>query len=207
MPNTIQSIYNFNKTNENLRYKTLQEVDNICKYCHKCDLSKTRTNVVFGAGIFSSKIMLIGEGPGQQEDQNGRPFIGKAGKFLDKLLESQDISREKNIYICNIVKCRPPDNRQPLPNEMGTCKQILLAHQINIIRPTIICTLGASALTGLMEKPFKITKVRGQLLSFGTIKLIPTYHPAYILRNPKELTQFAEDLTLVALSATPKNQE
>ena len=185
----------------------LETLYNPYHQCQACSLgSLGRTHVVFGQGNPDANIMFIGEGPGRDEDLQGQPFVGRSGQLLNRVLEAIDIKRE-DVFITNIVKCRPPDNRQPLSNEMGTCKQILLAHQINIIRPTIICTLGASALTGLMEKPFKITKVRGQLLSFGTIKLIPTYHPAYILRNPKELTQFAEDLTLVALSATPKNQE
>src|SRR3989339_2254175 len=98
MPNSQQSLFNFDNTDENLKHKTLEEVKNVCNYCYKCDLSKTRTNVVFGDGVFSSKIMLIGEGPGQNEDETGKPFVGKAGKFLDKILESQNISREKNIY-------------------------------------------------------------------------------------------------------------
>ncbi|MEI8390154.1 MAG: uracil-DNA glycosylase [bacterium] len=196
MPNTAQSIYNFNKANENLRYKTLQEVDNVCKHCYKCDLSKTRTNVVFGEGIFSSKIMLIGEGPGQQEDETGRPFIGKAGKFLDKLLESQEISREKNIYICNIVKCRPPENRVPSDKEIKACREYLDA-QIQLMRPEIIILCGSTAVKAMLNIKSGITKIRGQWFdgAFGS-KMMPLLHPSYLLRNQSKAVGSPQWLTL-----------
>ena len=174
--------------------------------CQTCPLgSLGRTHVVFGQGNPDASLMFIGEGPGRDEDLQGQPFVGRSGQLLNHVLEAVDIKRE-NVFITNIVKCRPPNNRQPLPNEMDTCKQILLIQQIKIIRPTVLCTLGASALAGLMERPFKITQVRGQTLMFGDTLLIPTYHPAYILRNPKELNQFAEDLTLVARMASQKTK-
>lgn len=183
MPNSQQSLFNFDNTDENLRDKALQEVKNVCNNCYKCDLSKTRKNVVFGEGIFSSKIMLIGEGPGQQEDETGRPFVGKAGQLLDKILETQDISREKNIYICNIVKCRPPENRVPADKEMEACRQYLDA-QIQLMRPKIIILCGSTAVKAILKTKVGITKIRGQWFEgpFGA-KMMPFFHPSYLLRN------------------------
>jgi DNA polymerase len=170
--------------------------------CPKCPLgSLGRTHVVFGQGNPDADLMFIGEGPGRDEDIQGLPFVGRSGQLLNHILEAVNIKRA-DVFITNIVKCRPPNNRQPLPNEMDICKKILLTHQIKIIKPRIICTLGAAALLGLTEKPYKITQVRGQLLSYENITLIPTYHPAYILRNPRELNKFADDLTLIATMAT-----
>ena len=176
--------------------------------CQKCPLGKLgRTHIVFGQGNPNAKLMFIGEGPGRDEDIQGLPFVGRSGQLLNKILEIVNIKRE-DVFITNIVKCRPPNNRQPLPDEMGMCKKLLLVQQIKIIRPTFICTLGATALQGLTEKTFKITHVRGQTLSYEGITLIPTYHPAYILRNPKELNKFADDLTLIAsLSKSEKEIE
>jgi DNA polymerase len=166
--------------------------------CLECPLgSLGRTHIVFGQGNPDAKLMLIGEGPGRDEDLKGIPFIGRSGQLLNHVLEAVNIKRE-DIFITNIVKCRPPNNRQPLPNEMDNCKKILLTNQIKIIRPSIICTLGATALQGLMDQQYKITQIRGHLLTYGNIKLIPTFHPAYILRNSRELNNFADDLTLVA---------
>jgi DNA polymerase len=183
MPNTQQSLFNFEKTDELLRNKTLEELKNVCNQCHKCGLSKTRKNVVFGEGVFSSKIMLIGEGPGQQEDETGRPFVGKAGQLLDKILESQNISREKNIYICNVVKCRPPENRVPTDEEMSACRQYLDA-QIQLMRPEIIILCGATAVKAMLNIKSGITKIRGQWFEgpFGA-KMMPLLHPSYLLRN------------------------
>jgi DNA polymerase len=166
--------------------------------CQECPLgSLGRTHVVFGQGNPDAKLMFIGEGPGKDEDIQGLPFVGRSGQLLNRIFEAVNIKRE-DVFIANIVKCRPPNNRQPLPNEMDTCKKLLLAPQIKIIRPSIICTLGSTALQGLMEQQLKITQVRGRLLTYGDIKLIPTFHPAYILRNPRELNSFADDLALVA---------
>ncbi len=171
------------------------------RQCTACPLgSLGRTHVVFGQGNPNASIMFIGEGPGRDEDLQGLPFVGRSGQLLNHVLEAVNIER-KDVFITNIVKCRPPHNRQPLPNEMDTCKKILLLDQMKIIRPRIICTLGSTALQGLLDKPCKITQVRGQKLSYAQTPLIPTYHPAYILRNPKELNQFAEDLSLVASMA------
>jgi len=166
------------------------------RHCTACPLGNLgRTQVVFGEGDLDAKIMFIGEGPGQQEDEQGRPFVGRSGKLLDRALETAGLKRA-DVYIANIVKCRPPKNRKPFPNESKTCKQLLLLKQIGIIKPQVICTLGAAALEGLLEQPIRITQVRGRPIELGKITIIPTYHPAYILRNAKELPQLLKDITL-----------
>lgn len=166
--------------------------------CKECPLgSLGRTHVVFGEGNPDAQLMFIGEGPGREEDLQGRPFVGRSGQLLNHVLEAVKINRA-DVFITNIVKCRPPQNRQPLPLESHICKNLFLLKQIKIIKPTVLCTLGSSALAGLLETDVKISKVRGHQLSFQNTILVPTYHPAYILRNPKELAQFADDLTLVA---------
>lgn len=166
--------------------------------CQSCPLAKLgRTHIVFGEGNPDADLMIIGEGPGREEDLQGRPFVGRSGQLLNHILEATNIKRE-DVFITNIVKCRPPNNRQPLPNESNVCKKLFLLNQIKIVKPTVLCTLGASALSGLLETEVKITKIRGHQLSFNNTILVPTYHPAYILRNPKELVRFADDLTLIA---------
>ena len=137
--------------------------------------------------------MFIGEGPGHDEDIQGKPFIGRSGQLLTRILEGIGIKRE-DIFITNIVKCRPPNNRNPTPAERTRCKELLLNQQIKIIRPQVICTLGAQAIQGLIEKDVKISKLRGTKLEFNGIILIPTYHPAYILRNPKEIKYIMQDI-------------
>ncbi len=164
------------------------------KNCTACPLgSLGRNSVVFGEGNSESRLMLVGEGPGAQEDLLGKPFVGKSGALLTKALEVLNISRDE-IFITNIVKCRPPQNRTPFLNEMKTCKQLLLEKQINIIQPKVICTLGSAALQGLLERPVFITKERGVPLSFKETIIVPTYHPAYILRNPTKLPTLLSDL-------------
>jgi len=164
-----------------------------------------RTNVVFGEGNPDANLMFIGEGPGRDEDLQGRPFVGRSGRLLTKIMEAVGIKREE-VFITNIVKCRPPGNRKPLANESNACKNLLLLNQIKIIRPKVICTLGAASLEGLLEKPVKITKIRGSELNFESTKLIPTLHPAYVLRNPKALKDLASDIekALELAKKTPK---
>ncbi len=166
------------------------------KHCTMCPLGTMgRTHVVFGDGNPDAHLMLVGEGPGAQEDKENRPFVGRSGKLLTRTLEHLGMQR-KDIFITNIVKCRPPDNRTPTIQESNTCKELLLLKQIKIIRPKIICTLGAAALHSLLDQPVKITKMRGRLRSWNNTLLLPTFHPAYILRNPKELNTFISDLSL-----------
>ena len=162
--------------------------------CTQCPLGlQGRARVVFGSGNPDAELMFIGEGPGREEDAQGLPFVGKSGALLSKLLDLHGLQRS-DIFITNMVKCRPPNNRRPLPYEMNTCKKLLLLHQIRIINPRVICTLGSTALAGLLETEVKITQLRGKIIQFGSIQLIPTYHPAFVLRNPKELPNLADDI-------------
>jgi len=181
----------------------LEELYAPYKKCLQCPLGFLgRTQVVFGSGNANAGLMLIGEGPGRDEDLQGKPFVGRSGQLLTKLLDAVGISREE-VYITNIVKCRPPNNRKPLPIEGRTCKNLLLFKQIKIIRPRVICTLGSTALEGLLDHPVKITAMRGKQILFENIPLIPTYHPAYILRNAQELKTLHADLAqAVALLTT-----
>lgn len=175
------------------KHQLLEELYAPYKNCTLCPLSAGRTNVVFGRGNPDASLLLLGEGPGRDEDLQGLPFVGRSGKLLSKTLESLGIN-ENSIYITNIVKCRPPNNRAPLPNEVAACTKILLDKQLKIIRPTIICTLGASALKALIETQKGITKIRGTLQPYKDSFIFPTYHPAYILRNNTQLSIFANDL-------------
>ena len=150
--------------------------------CTKCDLCKTRTNVVFGEGFAQAKLMCIGEGPGYYEDKMGRPFVGKSGELLDKILGVCGFNRTENVYIANIVKCRPPENRDPLPEERTTCLPYL-HKQIETIQPKIIVLLGATALKGLIDANAKITQVRGNWLEWNGRFVMPTFHPSALLRN------------------------
>lgn len=168
---------------DNIRFKNIEEAENICNSCKKCELAKTRNKVVFGKGVFNSKVMLIGEGPGQQEDETGKPFVGRAGQLLDKILESQGFSGEKNVYICNVVKCRPPGNRVPSDEEAGACREYLDA-QIHFMKPKIIILCGSTALKAMLNIKSGITKIRGQWFDgpYGA-KMMPFFHPSYLLRN------------------------
>jgi DNA polymerase len=168
--------------------------------CKKCPLhSQGRKQIVFGEGDPSSGIVFIGEGPGKDEDIIGKPFVGRAGKLLTKLMEKAGIKREE-IYITNVVKCRPPGNRTPAGIEITACASRILIRELEIIKPKIICCLGATAARTLLGKETRISKIRGKIIEISGIKIIPTYHPAYLLRNPpaqKEvLTDFAKISTL-----------
>lgn len=166
-----------------------QQLDNLKQkhtHCTLCPLSGMgRANVVFGHGNPDAKLMFVGEGPGRDEDLQALPFVGRAGKLLTKIIEAMKLTR-KEVYISNIVKCRPPQNRAPLPNESQICKNTILFKEIEIIKPKIICTLGATATQELLEKPISITKIRGTFIPFRNTLLMPTFHPAYLLRNPQK---------------------
>ena len=164
--------------------------------CTKCALSKTRTNVVFGEGSQNAGIMLIGEGPGYYEDQQGRPFVGKSGQLLDKILDVCGFTRKEHVFIGNIVKCRPPNNRDPLPEERESCLPYLYK-QIEMIEPKIIILLGATALKGLIDPNAKITKVRGEWLNWNNRLVMPTFHPSALLRNEKLKKPVWEDFKKV----------
>ncbi|MBE6455822.1 MAG: uracil-DNA glycosylase [Alphaproteobacteria bacterium] len=166
-------------------YEQLEEVKKSCLNCQKCALGALRNNVVFSDGIPNSKLMLIGEAPGFNEDMQGKPFVGRAGQLLDKIFESVGFSREKDVYICNTIKCRPPENRDPLPEEKEACRAYL-DKQIEILKPRIILLCGKVALTSFLPHlNVGITKVRGQWFEgpYGA-KMMPIFHPSYLLRNP-----------------------
>lgn len=153
-----------------------------CFACQNCPLGETRTNLVFGVGNESADILFVGEGPGENEDLQGEPFVGKAGKLLDKYLEVIGLDRNKNIYIANIVKCRPPQNRDPLDEEQEACIN-WLREQTKLIKPKIIVCLGRISATRLISPDFKVTRHHGQFVKKGNIYFMGTYHPAALLRN------------------------
>ena len=158
----------------------LEKIREKCLSCEKCPLGKTRTNIVFSGGIPNHKLMLIGEAPGYYEDQKGEPFVGKAGQLLDKIFASVGLSRQKDVYICNTLKCRPPDNRDPLPEEKAACKEYLDA-QIEILKPRIILLCGRVAVNSLLGTTQGITKIRGKW--YEGPQMMPIFHPSYLLRN------------------------
>ena len=161
----------------------LEKIKNKCLQCNKCPLGKTRTNIVFSGGIPNHKLMLIGEAPGYYEDQKGEPFVGKAGQLLDKIFESVGLSRQKDVYICNTLKCRPPENRDPLPEEKAACKEYLDA-QIEILKPRIILLCGRVAVNSILGTTQGITKIRGKWFEGPYMsKMMPIFHPSYLLRN------------------------
>ncbi|OQX75087.1 MAG: uracil-DNA glycosylase [Campylobacteraceae bacterium 4484_4] len=170
----------------------LQKLEKEVQNCHLCGLSKTRTHVVFGEGNPRAEIMFVGEGPGQMEDETGRPFVGRAGQLLTKIIETTLELKREEVYIANIVKCRPPKNRVPTPEEANTCLPYL-HKQIELVDPRIIIALGATSyryLTGDLNGA--ISKIRGEFIEFGGRKLLATFHPSYLLRNPsaKKLVYF-----------------
>lgn len=174
----------------------IKEIEDECMHCTRCDLSRTRTNVVFSDGRVNAPIMLIGEAPGAEEDASGIPFVGRAGKLLNELLESCGISRKEQIYICNTIKCRPPNNRVPTEKEKQTCSGYLSA-QIDIVKPKVIILCGATAAKSFLKEKFKISQIRGKWLTIlDNVKAMVIFHPSYLLRNhsieensPRSLTQ------------------
>ena len=150
--------------------------------CRKCGLCETRTKTVFADGSPLSKLVFVGEAPGRDEDLSGLPFVGRAGQLLDKMIAAIDMKREE-VYICNVLKCRPPDNRTPAPEEVVQCRPYL-EQQLALLRPVVICALGLSAVQALLETKATMASMRGKTFSFRGIPLIPTYHPAALLRNP-----------------------
>jgi len=150
--------------------------------CTRCKLSRGRTTIVFGSGDPRARLVLIGEGPGEEEDRQGKPFVGRAGQLLTKMLESVGITREE-VYICNIVKCRPPGNRNPEPEEIAACAPFLQG-QLAALRPGVICALGTFAAQHLLRSKEPIGRLRGQLHAWGGAVIVPTFHPAFLLRNP-----------------------
>ena len=171
---------------------TLAEIREELGDCKRCKLHRTRRTIVFGEGNEKATLMFIGEGPGYDEDVQGRPFVGRAGQLLTKIIESIHLSREE-VYIANIVKCRPPQNRNPEADEIQSCNPFL-TKQINAIRPKIICALGTFSAQTLLKTDTKISALRGKLYDLEGIKVIPTYHPAFLLRNPERKREVWGDM-------------
>src|SRR4030042_1650782 len=176
--------------------ETLEEIRGELGECHRCKLHRTRRTLVFGEGSEKAKLMFIGEGPGYEEDVQGRPFVGKAGQLLTKIIQSIHLEREE-VYIANIIKCRPPQNRNPEPDEIGSCSPFLMK-QIQAIQPKIICALGTFAAQTLLQTDAKITSLRGRIFDLQGIKVLPTYHPAFLLRNPDKKREVWEDMKQIA---------
>ena len=162
-----------------------QNLEKNCLSCVRCSLSTTRTNVVFGRGNPKAKLFIIGEGPGQQEDEQGVAFVGRAGKMLDSVFSSVGIDTNKDCYISNIVKCRPPNNRKPLANEVSECIP-WLTQQIKLIKPKVIVLAGSTAVQSYLNIDEPISKLRGTWIIKENIKFMPIFHPSYLLRNPSK---------------------
>lgn len=167
-----------------------------CVNCQKCPLHETRTNVVVGVGNKNAKVLFIGEGPGENEDLQGEPFVGRGGKLLDKMLEAVDLNRNKNIYIANIVKCRPPKNRDPKPEEQEMCID-WLRNQVKLISPKIIVCLGRISAARIIKSDIKITKEHGQFFEKNGILMMPMLHPAAVLRDPRRKPDAFNDFLIL----------
>ena len=163
--------------------------------CTRCKLHKGRTQLVFGVGDAQARLMFVGEAPGADEDEQGVPFVGRAGQLLTQIIEAMGLERE-DVYIANVVKCRPPGNRNPEPDEVEQCEPFLL-RQIDVIKPTVVVALGKFAAQSLLRTTEPITKLRGQFHQIGNIRVIPTFHPAYLLRNPAAKREVWEDMKQV----------
>ena len=160
--------------------------------CRLCGLHQDRKYIVFGEGAINAKLVFVGEGPGFEEDQTGRPFVGKAGQLLTKIIQAMNLTRD-DVYICNIIKCRPPGNRNPKPEEIQACLPYL-RRQIRLIQPDFICALGTFAAQTLLETATPISRLRGKFHEYKGIRMMPTYHPSYLLRNPEKKRDVWEDI-------------
>lgn len=180
---------------ERIEASDLDQLRAIWGDCARCGLSGGRTNLVFGEGAVPAELMFIGEGPGEQEDLQGRPFVGRAGELLTKMIEAMGLSRDR-VFIANIVKCRPPGNRDPEPAEVTACLPVLLA-QIRLIRPRVIVSLGRISAQTLLSTATPIGRLRGRWQVFEGVDLMPTFHPAYLLRSPEKKKEAWQDLQMV----------
>jgi uracil-DNA glycosylase family 4 len=177
------------------RPETLEEIRAELADCRRCPLCKGRKNIVFGDGNPHARLVLVGEAPGREEDLQGKPFVGEAGKLLDRILFAMGLER-KDVYICNVEKCRPSGNRDPLPEEIAACEPFL-KRQLAAIRPAVIVTLGRFAAQTLLGSPLPISRLRGRWQSYQDVPLMPTYHPAFLLRNPAAKREVWEDMKQV----------
>jgi len=172
--------------------RTLEELKSEIAGCRRCRLCEGRTNIVFGTGPSSARVMLIGEGPGQHEDEQGEPFVGRAGQLLDKMLDAVGLSRKKNVFIANMVKCRPPQNRDPQPDETEACLP-WLREQVRALSPCVIVCLGRIAAQRLISPDFRVTREHGVLFEKNGVLMMGTLHPAALLRNPSQKPAALED--------------
>jgi DNA polymerase len=175
---------------------TLEQIAANLENCTRCKLCEKRKTIVVGEGNPQAELVFVGEGPGEQEDLQGRPFVGKAGQLLDRMIQAMGLQREQ-VYICNVVKCRPPGNRNPEPDEIEACGQFL-ARQLDVIHPKVVVALGKFAAQTLLQTEAPISKLRGHFHSYRGAKLMPTFHPAYLLRNPDSKREAWADLQQVA---------
>jgi DNA polymerase len=175
--------------------ETLEDIREHIGDCQRCKLCRSRTNIVFGVGNPQARLMFIGEGPGQEEDRAGEPFVGAAGQLLNRIIDAIKLRRQ-DVYIANVVKCRPPGNRLPEPDEVATCSPFL-RRQIARIRPLFICTLGSCAAQTLLNTSEAVSRLRGQFFDYEGIRVLPTFHPAYLLRNPEKKREVWEDMKLL----------
>lgn len=173
-------------------YNSWEELEQNCRNCERCALAKNRTNLVFGYGNKDAEVLFVGEGPGENEDLQGKPFVGRSGKLLDMYLHSIDLDRDKNIYIANMVKCRPPQNRDPKPEEQDICID-WLREQVRIMRPKIIVCLGRISAQRLIHPDFKVTKQHGEFIDKNGTLMMGTFHPAALLRNPNNKGEALDD--------------
>ena len=171
---------------------TLESIREDIGDCQRCKLAPKRTNIVFGSGNPNAELVFVGEAPGYDEDQQGLPFVGRAGQLLTKIIESIDLKRE-DVYICNVLKCRPPDNRNPEPDEVAACNPFL-KKQLATIRPKIVCCLGTFAAQTVLQNAAPISKLRGKFFDMDGIRVIATFHPAYLLRSPDKKREVWEDM-------------
>lgn len=184
------------KSTQTLLRPKLDEIRSEIGDCTRCKLAKSRIHIVFGEGNPAAELMFVGEGPGEQEDLHGRPFVGKAGQLLDRMIAAIGLERS-HVYIANVVKCRPPGNRNPQPDEIESCQGFLLK-QIQSIGPKVIVALGKFSAQTLLQSDVRISDLRGKFHSFRNTQLMPTFHPAYLLRNPDAKKEAWQDLQLVA---------
>lgn len=175
--------------------ETLKDIRQDLGDCRRCKLAKRRKNIVFGTGNPHARLMFVGEGPGADEDFQGEPFVGAAGRLLTKIIQAIHLAREE-VYIANIIKCRPPGNRNPEPEEIRTCHPFL-ERQIQAIRPEFICALGSFAARTLLNTTQPISRLRGRFHDYKGIKVVPTFHPAYLLRNPERKRDVWEDMKML----------
>jgi len=175
--------------------QNIDELMNCISNCKECELGNSRKNFVFGKGNHKAEIMIIGEAPGADEDDQGEPFVGRAGQLLTKMLEAIELQRD-DVFIANILKCRPPNNRRPSADEIRECEPYL-QKQIEIIKPKLILVLGLTAVSSLLKKDYKMSEIRGTVMDYRGIKLLISYHPAALLRNPAWKKPAWEDLQLL----------